>query len=85
MSYTTCLANDPRDRRDRDCKLVGFTTTYAIGAYHHQRCVFELRSVVLDTTLFDEVSLLNWTTRTVCKYYAHVSMVIKYISNIHIK
>jgi hypothetical protein len=55
MSYTTCLANDPRDRRDRDCKLVGFTTTYAIGAYHHQRCVFELRSVVLDTTLFDEV------------------------------
>jgi hypothetical protein len=35
MSYTTCLANDPRDRRDRDCKLGGFITTYAIGAYHH--------------------------------------------------
>jgi hypothetical protein len=34
MSYTTCLANDHRDRRDRDCKLVGFTTTYAIDAYH---------------------------------------------------
>jgi len=35
MSYTTCLANDPWDRRGRDCKLVGFTITYAIGAYHH--------------------------------------------------
>ena len=25
-------------------KLVGFTTTYAISAYHHQRCEFESRS-----------------------------------------
>ena len=23
------------DRRGRDCKVVGFTTTYAINVYHH--------------------------------------------------
>ena len=32
-----------RDRRDRD-RMVGFTTTYAISTYHHQRCEFESRS-----------------------------------------
>ena len=24
-----------RDRRGRDCTVVGYTTTYAISAYHH--------------------------------------------------
>ena len=30
--------------RGCDCMLVGFTTTYAISAYHHQLCEFESRS-----------------------------------------
>jgi hypothetical protein len=35
----------------------GFTTTYAISAYHHERCEFEscLWRAVLDTTLCDKV------------------------------
>jgi hypothetical protein len=28
-------------RRGRDLMVVGFTTTYAISAYHHERCQFE--------------------------------------------
>ena len=28
------------ESRDRDRMVVGFTTTYAISAYHHQRCEF---------------------------------------------
>jgi hypothetical protein len=28
-------------RRGRDCMVVGFTTTYAINAYHHWYCEFE--------------------------------------------
>ena len=37
--------------------IVGFTTTYAISAYYHQRCDFEPCSCrgVLDTTLCDKV------------------------------
>jgi len=31
-------------RRGRDRMVVGFTTTYAIGAYHHWCCEFESRS-----------------------------------------
>ena len=31
-------------RRGRDRMVVGFTTTYAIGAYHHWCCKFESRS-----------------------------------------
>jgi hypothetical protein len=36
--------------------VVGFTITYAIGAYHHERCEFESRSWrgVLDSTLVDK-------------------------------
>jgi len=30
-------------RRGRDRMVVGFTTTYAIGAYHHWCCWFESR------------------------------------------
>ena len=37
--------------------VVGFITTYAISAYHHQRSELESRSgeVYLDTTLCDQV------------------------------
>ena len=31
-------------RHDRDHMVFGFTTTYAISAYHHYRCEFESRS-----------------------------------------
>ena len=32
------------DRHGRDCMVVGFSTTYAISTYHHERCEFESRS-----------------------------------------
>jgi hypothetical protein len=40
-----------------NCMVVGFTTTYAISAYHHKRCEFEpcSWSGELDTTLCDKV------------------------------
>ena len=43
--------------RGRDRLVVGFTTTCAISAYHHQSCICEFRSCrgALDTTLCDEV------------------------------
>jgi hypothetical protein len=43
--------------RGRDRMVVGFTTTYAISAYHHKSCVFEAHSWqgVLDTTLCNKV------------------------------
>jgi hypothetical protein len=31
-------------RRGHDRMVVGFTTTYAISAYHHKRCEFKSRS-----------------------------------------
>ena len=31
-------------RRGRDRMVAGFTTTYAISAYHHKSCEFEPRS-----------------------------------------
>jgi hypothetical protein len=31
-------------RRGRDRMVIGFTTTYAISAYHHRCCEFESRS-----------------------------------------
>jgi len=33
-----------RDRRVRDCRVVGFTTACVISAYHHWSCEFEPRS-----------------------------------------
>ena len=33
-----------RGRRGRDRMVIGFTITYAIGAYHHCCCEFESRS-----------------------------------------
>ena len=45
-----------RDRRRRDLVVVGFTTTYAIRAYHYLRWEFEsLSGEVFDTTLCDKV------------------------------
>jgi hypothetical protein len=43
--------------RQRDRMVVRFMITYAISAYHHQSCEFELRSWrdVLDTTLCNKV------------------------------
>jgi hypothetical protein len=43
-------------RRGPDHMLVGFTTTYAISAYHHQSCEVKSHSGgLLDTTLCDKV------------------------------
>jgi hypothetical protein len=44
-------------RRCHYRKVDGFTTTYAISAYHHLSCEFEPRSWrgVLDTTFCDKV------------------------------
>jgi hypothetical protein len=36
--------NESRGRRSRDRMVVGFTTTYAISAYHRWFCEFESRS-----------------------------------------
>ena len=33
-----------RGRRSRDCMVVGFATTCALSAYHHESCEFESRS-----------------------------------------
>ena len=58
------FASIKRDKRrdtisfgDSQNMVVGFTSTYAFRAYHHQRCEFESRSwrIVLDTTLYDKV------------------------------
>jgi hypothetical protein len=44
-------------RRGRHRTVVGFTTTYALSAYHHLRCEFESRTWrgAFDITLFDKV------------------------------
>ena len=46
-----------RGCRGRDRMVVGYTTIYAIGTYHHNSCEFEPCSwqSVLDATLCDEV------------------------------
>jgi len=38
------LPHNNRGRPVRDRMVVGFTTTYAISAYHHWCCEFESRS-----------------------------------------
>jgi hypothetical protein len=37
------------------CMVVGFTTTYAISAYHHSQLRIPLRRGVLNTTLCNKV------------------------------
>jgi hypothetical protein len=51
------LYDSDRGHHGRDRIVVGFTTNYAISAYHHERCEFEscLWRAVLDTTLCDKV------------------------------
>jgi hypothetical protein len=48
--------------------VVGFTTTCAISAYHHQSCEFESCSwrVALDPTLCDKVC--QWLATSQCTY-----------------
>jgi len=41
--YLTTLKQQ-RGCHGRDRMVVGFTTTYAIGACHHQSCEFEFQS-----------------------------------------
>ena len=55
LSYN--VVNKIRGHRGLDRMVVGFTTTYAISAYHHYSFEFEPRSWrgVLDTTLCDQV------------------------------
>jgi len=48
-----------RGHRGRDHMVVGFTTTYVIGAYHHWCCEFESRSGLW----FSPVSSTNKTDR----------------------
>jgi len=54
MTFTDILVG----RRCLDRMVFGFTTTYAISAYHHLSCEFESRSCrdILDTTLYDKVT-----------------------------
>jgi hypothetical protein len=44
--YTICVycICYHRGRHGRDRMVVGFTTTYAISAYHHKSCEFRSRS-----------------------------------------
>ena len=42
--FSQNLPNAIKGRRDRDRMVAGFTTTYAISAYHHWYCEFESRS-----------------------------------------
>ena len=60
------LYDSDRDRHGRDRIVVGFTTTYAISAYHHERCEFEscLWRAVLDTALCDKICQWHAAGRT---------------------
>jgi hypothetical protein len=57
--HLTICTNDNklwvRGRRGRDRMVVGFTTTYAISAYHHLWVQILLRWCILNTTLCDKV------------------------------
>jgi hypothetical protein len=44
LYQVTSYHNHLRGRRGHDHMVVGFTTTYAISAYHHWCCEFESRS-----------------------------------------
>jgi hypothetical protein len=53
-----CFLSIPGGRRGHDRMVVGFTTTFAVSAYHHWSCEFEsFRWGVIDTTLYDKVCL----------------------------
>ena len=63
----TLHVNTKRQRccHGHDRMVAGFTTTYAISAYHHWSCEFESRSWqgVLDTTLYYNVFSDLWQGR----------------------
>ena len=42
--YFKHIQGPTRDRHGRNRMAVGILTTYAISAYHHERCEFESRS-----------------------------------------
>jgi hypothetical protein len=44
VPYMVSFLINLRHHRGRDRMIVEFTITYAISAYHHQRCKFEPRS-----------------------------------------
>jgi len=52
-----CLTLLERCRRGRDGRMVGFSTTCAIGVYHYLSCEFgpRLWRGVLDTAIYDKV------------------------------
>ena len=69
-------------RRGRDRMVVGFTTTYAISAYHHRSCEFELLSgkvysiqhyvIAIDSYFIAEILLkkaLKTITLPIIPYY----------------
>jgi hypothetical protein len=47
-----------RGRHGRDCMVVGFTTIYAISAYHHQHC--EYNSFMVFNATFNNISVISW-------------------------
>ena len=47
-------------RRGRDRMVVGFTTTYAIRAYHYLRCEFEFRSCIQCKIMWSTLSVQIW-------------------------
>jgi len=57
LSFVLRLMIMPLLARGRYRMVVGFTTTFAISAYHHLNCEFQSRSwrCLLDTTLCDKV------------------------------
>jgi hypothetical protein len=69
--------------RDRDHMLIGFATSFATSAYHHQSCDFESRSSrgALDTTLHDKVCQLlasgRWFLELVQFFFRNGIMLIK--------
>ena len=44
LLFGMTMLNIPRGCRGRNSMVFGFTTTYAIGVYHHKSCEFEFRS-----------------------------------------
>jgi hypothetical protein len=58
--HTITSTTISRGRRGRDRMVVGFTTTYAISAYHHWCCEFKYPYGARCTTLYDKVC--QWIT-----------------------
>jgi hypothetical protein len=48
-----------RGHRGSDRMVVGYTTTYAISAYHHKRCEFEPRSGEMYSIQYYEIKFVS--------------------------